>query len=59
MMSAAKWKTHTSTTVFASKFEDIINKYATNNELRSQKIEDYLIEEAKKSGVIKSKIDHT
>ena len=59
MMSAAKWKTHTSTTIFASKFEDIINKYAANNELRSQKIEDYLIEEAKKAGVIKSKIDHT
>jgi hypothetical protein len=59
MTSAAKWKTHTSTTIFATKFEDIIKKYAANNELRSQKIEDYLIEEAKKAGVIKSRIDHT
>jgi hypothetical protein len=52
MTSAAKWKAHTSTSIFATEFDKITNRYAADNELRSKKIEDFLIREAKKAEVI-------
>jgi CRISPR/Cas system-associated protein Csx1 len=57
MTSAAKWKAHTSTSIFATEFDKITNRYAADNELRSKKIEDFLIREAKKAEVIQSKRD--
>jgi hypothetical protein len=57
MTSAVKWKAHTSTAVFASKFDSITEQFASDNELRSQKIEEFLIAEAKSIGVIKTTSD--
>jgi hypothetical protein len=59
MSSAEKWKTHTSTSEFATNFDHLTRHYNEDNELRSQKIEEFLIEEAKKAGVIKSTIVKT
>ena len=57
MTSAAKWKAHTSTSEFAKKFNDVTSKYATNNKERTSRMEDFLIEEAKRAEVITSKYD--
>ena len=53
MKSAHKWKAHTSTTNFATAFDHITTQYAHDNERRTQKIEEFLISEALKAGVLK------
>jgi hypothetical protein len=50
--SAHKWKAHTSTQEFADAFIEIINTYAEDNELRSERVEDFLLAEATAAGVL-------
>jgi hypothetical protein len=57
MTSAVKWKAHTSTTRFATEFENIIDQYAEDNELLTQKTEEFLISEGQIAGVIQSRKD--
>jgi hypothetical protein len=57
MTSAYKWKAHTSTEKFATEFDQITKDFAKDNELRTKKVEDFLIAEAKKAGVVKSTRD--
>jgi hypothetical protein len=45
-LNARKWKEHTSTTEFAKAFQDILLKYAQDNETRATRIEDFFIGEA-------------
>lgn len=56
MNSAVKWKTHTSTATFAEAFDHITQTYRDNNDLRTTKVEAFLIKEAKAAGVINSTI---
>jgi hypothetical protein len=56
MDSAKIWKAHTSTTTFAAEFDKVIEQYKHNNDIRTVKVEDFLITEATKAGVIKSSI---
>jgi hypothetical protein len=49
-----KWKEHTSTDNFAAAFQNIMDKYSADNEERAGKIEEFMITEAQKAGVIKS-----
>jgi hypothetical protein len=51
--NALKWKEHTATTDFANAFEDIMTRFATDNERRASCIEELFIDEALKAGVIK------
>jgi hypothetical protein len=57
MNSAKIWKAHTSSTTFAEGFNKIIKDYEHDNDLRTSKVEDFLILEAQTAGVIKSSID--
>ena len=59
MTSAITWKAHTSTTRFATAFDEVTKKYEDDNDLRTEKIEEFLIEEAKTAGVIKSIAEKT
>jgi hypothetical protein len=52
MRSARTWKAHTSTDQFADKFNAISNKSQDDNETRTQRIEEFLIEEAITAGVV-------
>jgi hypothetical protein len=54
MNSAKKWKAHTSTTSFATAFDEVTKQYEDDNNLRTEKLEEFLIKEAKTAGVIKS-----
>jgi hypothetical protein len=55
MASVRKWKEHTSTDSFAVKFDEITNAYKDDNEQKTQQLEEFLIEEAIKAGVVKAK----
>ncbi len=54
MTSANIWKAQTSTDTFATAFDAITNNYKHDNDLRTSKVEEFLITEAKAAGVIKS-----
>jgi hypothetical protein len=55
MHSARLWKEHTSTDQFADKFNEITQAYKDDNELRTQKVEEFLVDEAINAGVVKAK----
>jgi hypothetical protein len=55
MTSVRKWKEHTSTDHFATKFDEITSTHTDDNELRTQRIEEFLIEEAIIAGVVQAK----
>jgi hypothetical protein len=52
-INAQKWKEHTATTDFANAFDDVMTRYASDNESRANRIEELFIDEALKAGVIK------
>ena len=54
MESISKWKTHSNRASFIEQFDAITVKYRHDNDLRTRKLEEYLIEEAKNAGVIKA-----
>jgi hypothetical protein len=55
-MSAQKWRERTSTVDFYNKFKDVEKMHADDNDMRAQKIEEFLIDEAVKTGVVTRKI---
>ena len=55
MESAQKWKEHTASQEFAEAFKRVSEQYKKDNEMRSAKIEDFLIEQALAVGVVKKK----
>jgi hypothetical protein len=55
MASVRKWKEHTSTDHFATKFDEITSTNMDDNEKRTQCVEEFLIEEAIKAGVVHAK----
>jgi hypothetical protein len=56
MESARKWKEHTATQEFAGAFKNVCEQYKEDNETRSIKIEEFLIEQALAVGVARRKI---
>jgi hypothetical protein len=46
MRSVEKWRAHTSEGSFATEFNHITTKYRDDNELRTEKIKTFLIEQA-------------
>lgn len=50
--SATKWKQHTSTHEFTESFQQIMQAHAEDNELRTDKIETFLLDEAIAAGVM-------
>jgi hypothetical protein len=54
MESIAKWKAHSNRASFTLNFDAITAKYRTDNNLRTSKIDDFLIAEALKAGVLKT-----
>jgi hypothetical protein len=54
MESVRKWKLHSNMDSFTSEFNGIIAQFSYDNNTRSRKIEEFLIREAKKAGVIKA-----
>lgn len=50
--SAAKWAAHSSTQDFTSAFNAIYTEYAADNNVRTTKIEEFLLKEAETAGVI-------
>jgi hypothetical protein len=54
MTSARTWKAHTSTDQFATKFNELSVKFHDDNETRTQRVEEFLIEEAITAGVVKA-----
>ena len=53
MDSITKWKEHSNEASFVEEFDNITRQFSYDNEMRTCKIEEYLIQEAKKAGVIK------
>ena len=53
MQSIEKWRAHTSEMRFATEFNNITMECRDNNELRTERIETFLIEEAIQAGVVK------
>jgi hypothetical protein len=54
MHSARTWKAHTSTDKFAAKLNEISDQYHDDNEKRTERVEEFLIDEAMKAGVVKA-----
>jgi hypothetical protein len=54
MRSARTWKAHTSTDQFAAKFKTISDQFHDDNETRTLRVEEFLIEEAIAVGVVKA-----
>jgi hypothetical protein len=52
MRNVEKWRAHTNERSFATEFNRITTKYREENELRTEKIETFLIEQAIKAGVV-------
>jgi hypothetical protein len=50
--SAKKWEAHTSSPKFAAAFTAIQTKYAQDNDVRTKKIEEFLLTEATAAGVV-------
>jgi hypothetical protein len=55
MESAREWKEHTASDEFADAFIQVMKDNAHDNELRSAKVEEFLISQALKIGVVKQK----
>lgn len=55
MEKAQEWKRHTSSEEFAAAFTNIMEEFKHDNTLRSSKIEEYLIEQALKIGVVQKR----
>jgi hypothetical protein len=56
MESARKWKEHTATQGFAEAFMSVCEQYKEDDETRSVKLEEFLIEQALAVGVARRKI---
>ena len=54
MDSIHKWKIHSNSSSFSKSFDAITDRYKEDNELRTIKIEEFLIQEAQKAGVIRT-----
>ena len=54
MDSITKWKDHSNKSNFTQGFDAITREYSNDNERRTIKIEEYLIQEAIEAGVIKA-----
>ena len=55
MDSIHKWKIHSSSSSsFSKSFDAITDRYKEDNELRTIKIEEFLIQEAKTAGVVRT-----
>jgi hypothetical protein len=52
MNSANKWKAHTSTEKFATRFQQITEEFRHDNERRTERVEEFLVEEAIEAGVV-------
>ena len=50
--SAATWKNHTSSPAFKAAFETVAAQFSNDNEVRSKKIEEFLLNEATVAGVV-------
>jgi hypothetical protein len=53
-ISALKWKEYTSTDEFAASFNKIMEEYKDHNDKRAKNIEEFMLEEAQKAGVVKT-----
>jgi Asp-tRNA(Asn)/Glu-tRNA(Gln) amidotransferase C subunit len=53
MQSIEKWRKHTSEETFATEFNRITEQFKDNNDLRTEKIETFLINEAMLAGVVR------
>jgi hypothetical protein len=53
MQSIEKWRAHTSEGRFATEFNKITRDYKDDNELRTERLETFLIDEAIQAGVVK------
>ena len=54
MDSINKWKLHSNSTSFTQAFDAITSQYKNDNNLRTIKIEEFLLQEAKKAGVVRT-----
>jgi hypothetical protein len=54
MHSANIWKAHTSTDQFATRFKEITDECRDDNELKTTRVEDFLLTEAIAAGVVKA-----
>lgn len=52
MESIAKWKAHSDRQEFVQEFEAITLQYSYDNDMRTTKIEEFLLTEAQKAGVV-------
>ena len=50
--SATKWTAHTSTQTFVAAFNAIATAFAADNDVRTAKIEEFLLREAESAGVV-------
>ena len=48
------WKMHTSTQEFKEVFTEIAQKHEADNDIRVAKVEEFMIEEATRAGVLKA-----
>jgi hypothetical protein len=54
MESIRKWQAHSNQTSFLEQFNTITSEYKHDNELRTTKLEEFLVAEAQIAGVIKA-----
>ena len=54
MASINKWKAHSNKDEFKQQFDAITARYSIDNNVRTIKVEEFLITEAQKAGVIKT-----
>jgi hypothetical protein len=54
MESIRTWQAHSNQPSFLEQFNTITSEYKHNNELRTQKLEEFLVAEAQIAGVIKA-----
>ena len=54
MRSANIWKAHTSTEPFATRFKEITDEFRDDNERKTERVEEFLLEEAIAAGVVKA-----
>ncbi len=54
MRNVDKWKAHTSSETFATTFQQITEEFKDQNELRTERVEEFLVREAIEAGVVKA-----
>jgi len=54
MENIYKWKEHSNQNRFKAEFNSIIALYSHDNEMRTSKVEEFIISEAQQAGVIKT-----